>query len=170
MHRLLSELLELSRVGRTVNEPEEIEFKEIVEEALKRVEGQINERPIQVEVGTGLPVIFGDRERLVEVVQNLVDNACKFTKEQSRPLIQIGVNQRGGEQIFYVKDNGTGIKPEYHEKVFGLFDKLDPTSEGTGIGLALVKRIIEVHGGRVWVESDGPGLGATFCFTLSGHK
>jgi signal transduction histidine kinase len=170
MHRLLTELLELSRIGRTVNALEEIRFEEIIEEALKRVEGQLNERQIKVEVETRLPLIFGDRERLIEVVQNLVDNACKFTKDQPKPWIRIGSTYRDGENVFFVSDNGAGIKQEYHEKVFGLFDKLDPTSEGTGIGLALVKRIIEVHGGRVWVESDGPDLGATFCFTLPSNK
>ncbi|MGA7193864.1 MAG: ATP-binding protein, partial [Anaerolineales bacterium] len=82
------------------------------------------------------------------------------------PIIEIG--QRGeedGKPIFFVKDNGMGIAPQYHERIFGLFNKLDPQSEGTGIGLALVKRIIEVHGGRIWVESE-PGKGSTFCFTL----
>ncbi|MCP3986697.1 MAG: histidine kinase, partial [bacterium] len=74
----------------------------------------------------------------------------------------------GGElPTFYIRDNGMGIDPQYHEKVFGLFERLDPeASEGTGIGLALAKRIIEVHGGRVWVESEGRGRGPTFCFTL----
>jgi signal transduction histidine kinase len=65
-----------------------------------------------------------------------------------------------------LRDNGIGIEPQYHERVFGLFNKLDAETEGTGVGLALVKRIVQVHGGRIWVESEGPGKGATFCFTL----
>jgi two-component system, chemotaxis family, sensor kinase Cph1 len=99
-------------------------------------------------------------------VQNLVDNAAKFTGDQIEPRIEIRVRDEEKEQVFFVRDNGQGIDPRYHDKVFGLFDKLDPRSEGTGIGLALVKRVIEVHGGRVWVESAGPGYNATFCFTL----
>jgi signal transduction histidine kinase len=86
--------------------------------------------------------------------------------DQSNPYIEIG--QDGVEEdkaIFFVKDNGMGIAPEHHDRIFGLFDKLDAKSEGTGVGLALVKRIIEVHGGSIWVQSE-EGLGATFYFTL----
>jgi signal transduction histidine kinase len=72
--------------------------------------------------------------------------------------------------VFYVRDNGRGIEPRHREKVFGLFDRLDPNDEGTGVGLALVKRIVELYEGRVWIESDGPGHGATFCFTLPGAE
>jgi hypothetical protein len=96
------------------------------------------------------------------------DNAVKYIGNQPDPHIEIG--QRGeedGKPVFYVKDNGNGIAPEYHERIFGLFNKLDAKAEGTGIGLTLVKRIVEVHGGRVWLESDGvPGKGSTFYFTL----
>jgi chemotaxis family two-component system sensor kinase Cph1 len=77
------------------------------------------------------------------------------------------MRQDGDEKVFYVRDNGIGIDPQYYDKVFGLFDKLDPHSEGTGIGLALVKRIVETHGGKIWVESEGVGYGSTFCFTLT---
>jgi signal transduction histidine kinase len=88
---------------------------------------------------------------------------------QSQPCINIGMRQEGEEPVYYVQDNGIGIAPRYHEKVFGLFERLDIASDGTGIGLTLVKRIIEVHGGRVWVESAGEGQGSTFCFTLPGQ-
>jgi len=81
-----------------------------------------------------------------------------------------GAGGEGEGPVFFVRDNGIGIAPQYHDKVFGLFDKLDPHSEGTGVGLALVKRIVEVHGGRIWVESDGRGTGTTFCFTLPGRS
>jgi len=87
--------------------------------------------------------------------------------DQPDPHVEIGVEDRDGERVFFVRDNGKGIDPRYSEKIFGLFDKLDPESEGSGLGLALVKRIIEVHGGRIWVESEGVGRGSTFCFTLA---
>jgi signal transduction histidine kinase len=86
--------------------------------------------------------------------------------DQSNPMIEIGVRGQEEDPIFYIKDNGMGIETKYHNKVFALFEKLNPTIEGTGIGLALVKRIVETHGGQIWVESDGPGQGSAFCFTL----
>jgi signal transduction histidine kinase len=119
-----------------------------------------------VNVAQNLPVVRGDRPRLVEVMQNLLDNAAKFMGDQPEPQIDIGVYERQNQPIFFVRDNGMGIPPAYHEKVFGLFDKLEAQSEGTGVGLALAKRIVEVHGGRIWVESEGKGQGSMFCFTL----
>ena len=87
---------------------------------------------------------------------------------QPQPKIEIGSRSNGnGTHVFFVRDNGMGILPSYHQRIFGIFEKLDPRVEGTGIGLAVVKRIIEVHGGRIWVESEGSGTGSTFCFTLS---
>ena len=121
---------------------------------------------IEIDASKDLPIVRGDHPRLVEVIQNLIDNAAKFTADQPNPHIQIGMRDNNGEKVFFVKDNGIGIDPAYHEKIFGLFDKLDPRSEGTGVGLALVKRIIEIHSGRIWVESEGKGKGSTFYFTL----
>lgn len=164
MQRLISELLELSRIGRLINPPVEVPFGEIVREALELVEGRLKARQARVEVEADLPSVCGDRARLVEVVQNLVDNSVKFMGDQREPLIKIGVDW-SHSLVFFVRDNGMGIDPKQYERVFGLFNKLDPRSEGTGIGLALVKRIIEVHGGRIWVESE-PGKGSTFFFTL----
>lgn len=166
MYVLLNELLELSRIGRKINPPETIAFIEIVNEALALTEGQTTENNTKVTIQENLPIIRGDRPRLVEVMQNLIDNASKFSSGQSYPHIEIGAQEKNSEHVIYVKDNGVGIDPSFHEKIFGLFDKLDPKSEGTGVGLALVKRIIEVHGGKIWVESEGIGTGSTFYFTV----
>jgi PAS domain S-box-containing protein len=170
MHQLLNDLLKLSRIGRLVNPPQELPFGELAQQAVERVAGQIAKRGVQVTIAPNLPTVYGDRPRLVEVVQNLVDNGVKFMGDQPEPVIEIGSRQVGGEYVFYVRDNGIGIEPQYHEKVFGLFDRLDPSVEGTGVGLALVKRIIEVHGGRIWVELEGYGKGSSFCFTLPGKN
>lgn len=166
MDRLLSDLLDLSRTGHVLSAHEEMSFGDLALEAVDRVHGRLHERGVQVEIEPALPVVRGDRTRLLEVLQNLIDNAAKFMGEQRSPLIRIGARKENGETRFFVSDNGMGIDPRYHHRVFELFDKLDPRAEGTGVGLALVKRIIELHGGRVSVESSGAGQGATFLFTL----
>ncbi len=170
MHALLTELLELSRIGRMMNEAEDVPFEAMVKSAVDIVHGRLEVSNVTIHTQPDLPIVHGDRQRLTEVLQNLLDNAAKYMGDQLDPLIEIG--QRGeeaGKPIFFVKDNGIGIALEYHERIFGLFNKLDSRSEGTGIGLALVKRIVEVHGGRIWVESE-LGQGATFYFTLEPVK
>lgn len=168
MSRLLSELLELSRVGRMVNPPKRLPFGDLVREALDVVAGQITDCGAEVDVAADLPEVVGDQVRLVEMIQNLLANAVKFMGEQPAPRIEVGVTSAGADRVFYVRDNGVGIDARYHAKIFGLFERLDSEVEGTGIGLALVKRIVEVHGGRIWVESAGEGRGSSFCFTLPG--
>ena len=166
LYNTLSDLLDLSRIGRLMNEPENIPFAKIVEDALELVQGYIERHNITIKTAQDLPVIHGDRQRLTEVLQNLIENAIKYIGDQTDPLIEIGQHgEEAGKSILFVKDNGIGIAPEYHERIFGLFNKLDARSEGTGIGLALVKRIVEVHGGKIWVESE-LGKGAAFYFTL----
>jgi signal transduction histidine kinase len=170
MQRLLNELLKLSRIGRIMNPPEVVPFGEIVSEALRVVEGSLRARQVRVKVEADLPSLYGDRARLVEVIQNLVDNGAKFMGDQADPLIEIGATSIDGKRAFYVRDNGIGVDADQHERIFGLFNKLDTNTEGTGIGLALVKRIIEVHGGRIWLESEGKGNGSTFYFTLADRQ
>ncbi len=166
MTRLLSELLKLSRIGRIMNPPEEVPFEQIAHEALEMVEGKIHEKKVEVLLQETFPGIYGDRTRLVEVMVNLLENAVKFMGDQVHPKIWIGSSEKDGQDVFYVRDNGIGIDPRFHEKIFDLFEKIDTKSDGTGVGLALVKRIIEVHGGKIWVESEGIGKGSSFMFTL----
>jgi len=165
MQSLLNDLLELSRIGRLMNPPEESKFGDIVAEALALVDGRLRERNIKVIVQPDLPSVFGDHARLVEVMQNLLDNSAKFMGNQTSPHIEIGVLIEKEEPVFFVRDNGIGVDPAHHDRIFGLFNKLDPRTEGTGVGLALVKRTIEVHGGRIWLVSK-PQEGTTFYFTL----
>jgi len=168
MDNLLKDVLELSRIGRLVNKPVDVPFGELVKEAVEIVHGRLNARGITLQTQPNLPLVHVDKPRLIEVLQNLIDNAAKYIGDrQTNPMIEIGTTGTdvSGKQTFFVRDNGMGIAPEYHERIFGLFDKLDAASEGTGIGLALVKRIVEFHGGRIWVESE-VGKGSIFYFTL----
>ena len=166
MGDLLSDLLELSRIGRIINPPEEVDSARLIQDALDSVDARLRSKNVTVNILPDLPKIYGDRIRLREVFENLIDNAAKYMGGQTSPVIEIGAKEQNGECIFYVKDNGMGIEPAYQTRIFSLFEKLNPASEGTGIGLTLVKRIIETHGGRVWVESDGFGMGAVFWFAV----
>jgi PAS domain S-box-containing protein len=166
MYKLLNDLLELSRIGRLMNRPVTIKLPELVHAACELLQGRLQERNVSIDVNDGLPSVYGDHQRLLEVIQNLVDNAAKFMGTQTRPRIEIGLRgYENNKPVIYVHDNGIGIAREYHERIFGLFNRLDSKSEGTGVGLALVKRIVEFHGGRIWVESE-VGKGSTFLFTL----
>ncbi len=166
MTDLLNDLLELSRVGRQMNEAAPINMNLLVKECLAQLAGALKRNQVEVVVEQDLPAVLGDPKRVAEVVQNLIENAIKYKGGQTAPRIDIGARQEEKGPVFFVSDNGAGIDSLHHERVFGLFNKLDTNSEGTGIGLALVKRIIEVHGGRVWVESEGMGKGSRFCFTV----
>jgi signal transduction histidine kinase len=166
MERLLQDLLELSRIGRVADPEEDVPLGALAREAVELVRGAIDRAGVDVRVDPDLPVVRADRRRVLQVLQNLVDNAVKATAGRPEPRIEIGARRDGAEPVLYVRDNGRGIEPRSLEKVFELFERLEPGSEGTGVGLALVRRIVEAHGGRAWAESDGPGRGATFCFTL----
>jgi signal transduction histidine kinase len=166
MGSLLYDLLSLAQVGRIIHPPEEIDLASLTEEALESLEERIRAGKITVEISPHLPVIYADRMRMRQVMEILIDNAVKYMGDQPHPLIQIGGRNSAHETIIHVKDNGIGVEPQFHNQIFGLFEKLDPNIEGTGIGLALFKRIIEMHGGRIWVESEGRGKGSTFCFAI----
>ncbi|NWF63539.1 MAG: PAS domain S-box protein [Chloroflexi bacterium] len=169
MQTLLNDLLELSRIGRLVNEPVNIAFGDLVREAIALLDGPIKSARVAIDFTDEGHVIQGDHVRLLEVMQNLLENAVKFMGKQENPLIQIGSQKdEQGMVIFYVRDNGIGIEPKYQSRIFGLFNKLESSTEGSGIGLTLVKRIIEVHNGKIWLESK-PGKGSTFYFTIPGY-
>lgn len=166
MQHLLGDLLELSRIGRLTNEPEYIPMNELIAQVVELLHGRITAGNIFVHIAPELPFIYGDRARIFEVFQNLIDNAAKFMGDQPVPRIEIGAQgSLNGNPVLYVRDNGIGIPPQFKDKIFGLFDKLNAQTDGTGIGLALVKRIVEFHGGRIWLESE-IGRGATFFLAL----
>ncbi len=166
MARQLDELLELSRVGRLVNPPVEIDLGEMVSSVMTMFADDIAARKVRVSIADNMPLAYGDSGRIFEVLQNLIGNAIKFTRDISEPLIEIGAERDQDEIVCHVRDNGIGIQGEYLERVFNLFERLDTRIEGTGIGLALAKRIVEFHEGRIWAESAGLGEGSTFWFAL----
>lgn len=166
MTDLLNDLLELSQIGRIINPPVHVSMKEIVDDTIELLNGIISDAKADVRITNDMPTVCVDKKRMAEVWQNLIENAIKFTSSQQNPLIEIGSVPDHGENVFFIRDNGQGIDAKYHESIFGLFNKLDTKSAGTGIGLSLVCRIIEIHGGRIWVESEGEGKGATFKFTI----
>ncbi len=169
MAELLNGLLELSRIGRIVNAPVPVSMAKIAGDVVELLAGSIKQRQAKVTVQPELPPAFGDPQRLQEVVQNLVENALKFPAAGRAPQIEIGFKNIVDQTAYFVRDHGQGIDARHHETIFGLFNKLDTRSEGTGIGLALVRRIVEFHGGHIWVESAGLGQGTTFYFTLPSH-
>lgn len=166
MGSLLEDLLEVSRVGRMKNEPENIPLSALFEEVATLLQGQIKESEAVIHIQPDMPSIYADRQNLFGVAQNLIDNALKFRKQGCKPEISVTATHKQEQIICCVKDKGIGIDPKYQDKIFGLFDRLDQTVQGNGVGLALVKRIIEVHNGSITVHSKGDGEGATFCFTL----
>lgn len=168
METLVSDLLTFSRIGRMVPKIEDHASSKIVEDVISDLGDRLQE--VDLEVAEDLPTLRCDRERLHQVFQNLMGNAVKFTKSSESPRIEIGYEDKGTFHRFYVRDNGIGIDPRDHRKIFEKFERLEEEDqeEGSGLGLAIVERIVQGHGGSVWVESE-KGKGATFYFTFAKH-
>jgi signal transduction histidine kinase len=167
MEVLVSDLLELSSIGRVVSTFQDVPSHEIVSHVTSGLQNRLKEKEIELVVAQNLPTIHCDGERIYQVFENLIVNAIKFMGDTEDPKIEIGNEDGETFHKFYVSDNGIGIDPKWHQKIFESFHRLkaieDP--EGTGLGLAIVDRIVNNHGGKVWVESE-KGKGATFYFTL----
>lgn len=166
MEVMLNDLLEISRVGRTEAYNEEIEYRELLADSVAALAGQISLNNVDVQVSDADIVLCGDRGRLTRIWQNLLENAIKYMGNQPVPRVELGVEQHHGELTFFVRDNGLGIHPDYQEKIFGIFEQLDRSSGGVGMGLTMVRRIVEMYGGSIRVESEGEGSGSRFVFTL----
>lgn len=166
MARLIEDLLAISRVGRAELQPGVIDTAELVKTVYEELKSEAAERRIELRVHS-LPPIQGDRTLIRQVFVNLLSNAIKFTGTRDTAIIEAGCRAEGYEDIYYVKDNGAGFDMAYAGKLFGVFQRLHYADEfpGTGVGLAIVKRIVERHGGRVWAEGK-VDEGATFYFAL----
>ncbi|MFO7765054.1 MAG: ATP-binding protein [Pelovirga sp.] len=168
MEALLNALLRLSRIGRIDSVPQTQPVQKMVDDCLKVLGGRLQQRQVEVTVGEMTSRWHGDPTHFGQIWQNLIENAIKYMGDQPRPRIEIGAEERPEGRVFYVRDNGIGIAPEHHERIFTMFAQLDRSSEGTGLGLALVKKIVATYQGHIWVESAGDGQGSCFYFTLPG--
>ena len=166
MKHLTDDLLDLARIGLGEVSREDISVVEVAGEAVSLVGSHLMGQGVIIEVDPNLPRVRADRTLLRLVLQNLIENGIKFCAESTDPRIHVGCRGQGEDTAFFVADNGVGIAREDRQRVFDLFEKLSSDVSGTGIGLANVKRAVEAHGGRVWVESDSEGPGSTFFFTL----
>ena len=169
MELLINDLLYLSRIGRLPERKIEFSFDDLMKKVLNTLQPLIDERGITLNVDKGLPLIYGEMERLGQVMENLLSNAVKYIgKENPSPRIDVGVLEQGAQKVFFVQDNGIGIEKIYYKKIFEIFQRLPSgkkSEEGTGVGLTIVKRILEHHGCEIWLESE-LGQGTTFYFTI----
>ncbi len=165
MQGLINDLLSYSRVGTRGNKPQPTNSEEVLERVLQNLSVSLRDNKATV-THDPLPVVMADERQLEQLLQNLIGNAVKYHGEKP-PQVHIGAERSNGVWIFTVRDNGIGIEPQYYGRIFQLFQRLHTRQEysGTGIGLAICKKIVERHGGKIWVESE-PGKGSKFIFTL----
>ncbi|MBT1074026.1 PAS domain S-box protein [Geobacter grbiciae] len=169
MGMLIDDLLSFSRIPRTLKNPQTVDLSQLARDVTVMLRETEPDRQVEVEIQDGL-VAHGDVSLLNMVVQNLIGNAWKFTARSSRAAISFGRKRQGERDVFFVLDNGVGFDMTYQNKLFKVFERLNGEEfEGTGIGLAIVKRIVNRHGGDIWAESS-PGNGATFYFTLASPR
>jgi light-regulated signal transduction histidine kinase (bacteriophytochrome) len=166
MGTLIDDLLAFSRLGRRALEPGEIDMQQLVRTAVERLRQSDHVAGVEFRVGS-LPKAKGDRGLFENVWANLLSNAVKFTSKRETPVIEIGGLSEAREHIYFVRDNGAGFDPAHGQRLFGVFQRLHHDSEfpGTGVGLALVHRIVTRHGGRIWADGE-LDAGATFHFTI----
>lgn len=161
MQELINDLLQLSRIGRLSLEIEQFALAELLHEICDNSADSIKAKKIVVQIAEDLPVLRADRSRIQQVCENLLSNAFKYAADVPEPRVSVFCEETPNYLNICVKDNGPGIDPQYHKKIFGLFQRLATDNEGTGVGLTIVSRIMQLHGGTAWVESQ-IGKGAEF--------
>jgi len=166
--QLLGALKKITDVGKSTDSFQTIRFTELVDTCLATLSGPLQQHNVKVIFQRAPLSLTGDPLELRQIWQNLIENAVKYRGDQAQPHIEIGATQQGHEVVFYVRDNGMGIELKHNERIFTLFSQLNPESDGSGLGLALVKKIVSIYQGRIWVESAGEGQGSCFMFTLPG--
>jgi signal transduction histidine kinase len=167
MQLLVNDLLALSKTEGVESVFSDVSCAEVVHDVILHLQERIEERGVALTTPKKLPVIRCDGDRICHVFENLLSNAIKFSRNTDRPKIEIGYRDRGKHHEFFVKDNGIGVDPQHHRKIFDLFHRLAEVEDkqGTGLGLAIVERIVKSHGGKVWIKSK-KGSGAAVYFSL----
>lgn len=166
MAQQTDDLLELARIGNGELSRERLKVTEVAREAAELVERQLAESRVEIDIAPDLPSFYADRTVLRLIFQNLIENGAKCCAEASEPRVRIGWRRLGEESVVFVHDNGVGIAAEHRERVFEALETSHPEINGSGIGLANAKRAVDVHGGRIWVESDSEARGSTIFFTI----
>ncbi len=170
LHSLVNDLLDLARVGSVEAVPEETDMTPLIERVLTDMSIRLAEKKVKVSLEGTFPTLYVVARYVERIFVNLVDNAIKYMGDQPSPQLTIGVHDKIDHYLFYVRDNGIGISQEFHDRIFAIFQRVKTSDtekvEGSGLGLSFVKKIVELSGGTVWVESAGKGKGSTFYFTL----
>jgi signal transduction histidine kinase len=169
MQDLLDDLLDLSRIGRLDTDYTLVDLDQVVREVTEQLRHTLALRQAEVQVDGRLPRVCANRTRITQIMTNLIDNAVKYTPPERAPRVRIGAVDRLDHWQISVQDNGVGIPAAFHDKIFGIFQRLPAgkalNPRGSGVGLAIVARTVETHGGTYWLESE-EGMGTTFHFTL----
>lgn len=168
MDLLIDDILSYSKVGQAELVRQKFSLKELVEGIIETEDLKIQYPNAKINVGRNLPNIDADRRMVTQLLTNLIGNALKYSSAKTHPVIEIGALEKNSETVFFVKDNGIGFGPEHSNKIFDVFSRLAGEEyKGSGVGLAIAKRVVEKHKGKIWVETV-QGKGTTFFFTLKG--
>ena len=166
MKNLINDITEIARLGKIENKNEVLDSKEIIQTAGNMAIGRFREQKAKLLIGKKLPIIFGDKMRLIQVFENLIDNAVKYMGSQQDPFVQVTSKVSPDYFEFFIRDNGSGMDAQALEKLFTPFQRFHSNVEGTGLGLYMIKKIIDAHNGRISAQSEGKGKGTTFIVKL----
>ena len=167
MRDLIEDLLRLSRIGRVQHDHTTISAEVLVEDVCRDLAFALEEKKVDLRVQPDLPVISCDEVHMKQVFKNLISNAVKFN-DKPQPVVEVACRDDNGNYTFSIRDNGIGIDQQYHDKIFKIFQRLNRREDykDTGVGLTICKKVVEAHGGTIWVEGSNPGEGTTFSFTI----
>ena len=166
MNDLISDITKIAKLGKVENQKQLLNANEIINTAKDLVTGRLQEKNAELRIQNSLPKIYGDKNRMIQVFENLIDNAIKYMGDQRKPLVEVKVSQNGRHNKFMVVDNGSGLSADAIDKLFSPFQRFHKSVEGTGLGLYMIQKIIESHEGHIYATSEGIGRGSSFVVSL----